>query len=54
LPKFVVPEAGPAASLIRGNQKFRDKLDRLSGTILIALGAYVLLAKSDQKVQQLK
>ena len=44
---FVVFSADKAATLIRGNRKFRDKLDKISGTILISLGAYVLLAESD-------
>ncbi|PCI75239.1 MAG: threonine transporter RhtB, partial [SAR86 cluster bacterium] len=44
---FVIFFADKTASLIRGNQKFRDKLDKISGTILITLGAYVLLAESD-------
>jgi threonine/homoserine/homoserine lactone efflux protein len=47
LPPFIVPEAGPATPRIRGNQRFRDKLDKLSGTILISLSTYVLLAQSD-------
>lgn len=39
--------ADKAASLIRGNQRFRDRLEKISGTILITLGAYVLLAEND-------
>lgn len=44
---FVVFFADKAATLIRGNRNFRNKLDKISGTILISLGAYVLLAESD-------
>jgi len=44
---FVVFSADKAATLIRGNRKFRDKLDKISGTILISLGTYVLVAESD-------
>ena len=44
---FVVFFADKAANLIRGNRKFRDKLDKISGTILISLGAYVLLAETE-------
>ena len=44
---FVVFFADQAANLIRGNRNFRDKLDKISGTILISLGAYVLLAETD-------
>jgi threonine/homoserine/homoserine lactone efflux protein len=44
---FVVFFADKAATLIRGNRNFRDKLDKISGTILVSLGAYVLLADSD-------
>ncbi len=44
---FVTFFTDKAASLIRGNQRFRTNLERLSGTILITLGAYVLLAEND-------
>jgi len=44
---FVTFFADKAASLIRGNQRFRANLEKVSGTILITLGAYVLLAESD-------
>jgi len=44
---FVTFFADKAASLIRGNQKLRARLDRVSGAILITLGAYVLLAEND-------
>lgn len=44
---FVTFFADRAASLIRGNQRFRDNLNRISGAILITLGVYVLLAESD-------
>jgi len=44
---FVTFFSDRAASLIRGNQKFRHNLNRISGTILITLGAYVLLAEND-------
>lgn len=44
---FVTFFADKAASLIRGNQKFRDRLAKVSGSILITLGAYVLLAEND-------
>lgn len=44
---FVIFFADKAASLIRGNERFKNKLDKISGTILITLGAYVLLAESD-------
>lgn len=44
---FVTFFADKAASLIRGNQRFRENLGKVSGTILITLGAYVLFAESD-------
>ena len=44
---FVVFFADKAATVIRGNRNFRDQLDKISGAILISLGAYVLLAESD-------
>jgi threonine/homoserine/homoserine lactone efflux protein len=44
---FVVFFADKAATVIQGNRNFRDKLDKISGTILISLGAYVLLAEND-------
>lgn len=44
---FVTFFADRAASMIRGNQTFRANLEKLSGTILITLGVYVLLAESD-------
>ena len=44
---FVVFFADKAANLSRGNRKFRDKLDKISETILISFGAYVLLAETD-------
>ena len=44
---FVVFFADKAASLIRENRNLRDKLNKISGTILISLGAYVLLAETD-------
>ena len=44
---FVVFFADKVANLIRENRDFRDKLDKISGTILISLGAYVLLVESD-------
>lgn len=45
---FVTFFADKAASLIRENQKFRTNLEKVSGTILITLGVYVLLAENDQ------
>lgn len=44
---FVTFFADKAASLIRENQRFKANLEKVSGTILITLGAYVLLAESD-------
>ena len=44
---FVVFFADKAASLIRENRNFRDKLNKISGTILISLGAYFLIAETD-------
>ena len=44
---FVVFFADKVANLIRENRDFRDKLDKISGTILISLGAYVLLVETD-------
>lgn len=44
---FVIFFADKAASLIRGNQRLRNSLEKISGTILVTLGAYVLLAESD-------
>lgn len=44
---FVTFFADKAASLIRGNQRFKANLDKVSGTILITLGAYVLLTEND-------
>ena len=44
---FVTFFADRAAALIRGNDKFREGLNRVSGTILITLGGYVLLAEND-------
>ena len=37
---FVDSFANKAATLIRGNPKLGDKRDKISGTILISLGAY--------------
>ena len=37
---FVDFFANKAATLIRGNPKLGDKRDKISGTILISLGAY--------------
>jgi len=44
---FVVFFADKVANLIRKNRDFRDKLDKISGTILISLGAYALLVETD-------
>jgi threonine/homoserine/homoserine lactone efflux protein len=44
---FVVFFADKVANLIRENRDFRDKLDKISGTILISLGAYVVLVETD-------
>jgi threonine/homoserine/homoserine lactone efflux protein len=44
---FVVFFADKVANLIRENRDFRDKLNKISGTILISLGAYVLLVETD-------
>ena len=44
---FVVFFADKAASLNRDKRNFRDKLNKISGTILISLGAYVLLDEND-------
>tara|TARA_R110002073_G_scaffold97731_2_gene224471 strand:- start:258 stop:911 length:654 start_codon:yes stop_codon:yes gene_type:complete len=44
---FVTFFADKAATLVRGNRSVRAKLEKLSGTILITLGAYVLLAEND-------
>ena len=44
---FVTFFADKAASMIRGNQRIRNNLEKVSGTILITLGAYVLLAEND-------
>jgi len=44
---FVTFFSDRAASLIRGNQNFRDRLEKFSGSVLITLGVYVLLAEND-------
>jgi len=44
---FVTFFSDRAASLIRGNQKFRDGLEKFSGSVLITLGVYVLFAEND-------
>lgn len=44
---FVTFFADKAATLIRTNQRIRDKLEKVSGSILIILGAYVLFAEND-------
>lgn len=44
---FVTFFSDRAAALIRGNRNVRARLEKISGTILITLGAYVLLAESD-------
>lgn len=38
---FVVFFTDKVATVIRGNRNFRDKLDKISGTILITLDIYV-------------
>lgn len=44
---FVTFFSDRAAALIRGNKNFRANLEKISGSILITLGAYVLLAEND-------
>lgn len=44
---FVTFFSDKAASMIRGNHKIRKRLEKFSGSVLITLGAYVLLAEND-------
>jgi threonine/homoserine/homoserine lactone efflux protein len=44
---FVTFFSDRAATLIRGNQRIRKRLEGFSGSVLIILGAYVLLAEND-------
>lgn len=44
---FVTFSADRAAAWIRTNRRIRDNMERISGSVLIALGAYVLLAEND-------
>ena len=44
---FVTFFADKAASMVRGKQNFRVGLEKISGTILITLGIYVLCAEND-------
>jgi hypothetical protein len=46
---FVDFFANKAATLIRGNPKLGDKRDKISGTILISLGAYFLSPRVPKK-----
>ncbi len=46
---FVTFFSDKAASLIRGSQSVRENLEKVSGTILITLGAWVLLAENDSE-----
>ena len=44
---FVTLFADKTAQLIKTNRRVRDNLEKLSGSILVTLGAYVLLSESD-------
>lgn len=44
---FVTFCADRASTWVRRNQSIRDNIERISGTVLIGLGAYVLFAEDD-------